>query len=356
MPTNVIDIKQAFSNLRTNEHAAWGKGKTSAEPGSDPNCASARLHKDNLQIGVRPSERKLAPGSSIFAMGSCFAREIEAALSSQGFQIVSRPKEDRQVSGYRHEGRSESELLNRYNTASMFLEFQRILENREVIPDDALLISHVDGNFLEAHYHSIGSATPQEIAERRLRFWEDFQEIRSCDAIFITLGVNEAPYDPRVGLYRNVSPLVREMRQHVPIEVHVLSVDDNVAYLEQIWRLLRSNIPTNPLIFLTVSPVPLTSTYTQDDVIVANAHSKATLRAAAAEFCARHPDVIYFPSYEIATGANPTSVFAGDKRHIQKSFVAKIIGQFVGAYVEPGEGTQDEGLAPQPVLASEVDA
>ena len=64
--------------------------------------------------------------------------------------------------------------------------------------------------------------------------------------------------------------------------------------------------------------MPLTFPYQARDVIVANAEGKAILRAAVAEFCAAHPEVICFPSHEMAMGADPAVVYRGDKRHITR--------------------------------------
>ncbi len=52
---------------------------------------------------------------------------------------------------------------------------------------------------------------------------------------------------------------------------------------------------------VTVSPVPLTATASGEHVEVATCYSKAVLRAACGMLVARHPDVDYFPSFEIIT-------------------------------------------------------
>jgi GSCFA family len=50
---------------------------------------------------------------------------------------------------------------------------------------------------------------------------------------------------------------------------------------------------------LTVSPVPLTATASDDHVLVATTHSKAVLRAVAGQLSSELDDVDYFPSFEI---------------------------------------------------------
>lgn len=267
-------------------------------------------------------------GASIFAMGSCFAREIEEAFAQRNFPILSRPPFDLLPSG-----RAEYGTLNRYNTASMLLEFRRLLEDQSVVPDDALLIRESAEVFSDAHYHNASTGTLAEVLDRRRRFHAIFQNVKAADLIVLTLGLNEAGYEIDSGLYRNVSPTFKEMRRGAKLEVHTLTVQENVANLEAIRGLVRKHCYKSPPIVVTVSPVPLSLTYLTDDVVVANGASKATLRAAACEFCSLHTDVHYFPSYEIAMNSDPACVFEPDKRHIRLQFVRHIIGQFIARYV-----------------------
>jgi hypothetical protein len=149
--------------------------------------------------------------------------------------------------------------------------------------------------------------------------------------------MTEAAFDVTSGLYRNVSPTMQEVRRRCQIHVHCLSFQQNLDNLEAIHGLIRTHCRPDVPIFITISPVPLSLTYTIRDVIEANAASKATLRAVAHELCVRHADITYFPSYEIAMHADPTVVWRGDKRHVEKSFVDHIIGQFAARFVSTGQ-------------------
>lgn len=84
-------------------------------------------------------------------------------------------------------------------------------------------------------------------------------------------------------------------------------------------------------ILLTVSPVPLTATATDDHVLVATTYSKSTLRAVAGDVASGNARVDYFPSYEIVTApAFAGQFFAANKRsvldvgvdHVMKTFFA----------------------------------
>lgn len=324
MTLSKITPDMARQSFRIPGATQWGKGVDKDKPGTHPMNASARLHKDRMRLWSDGNDVQIDPGSSIFAMGSCFAREIERALKQRGFKIGSN------IPGRMDDGIAEVQITNRYNSASMLLEMQRLLVSADAVPDDALLMDLGNGNWADAHYHNRAVGELSGLLERRRKFHEHFhQTILDAEVLFFTLGLNEAGYDPASGLYRNMSPTVRELRVGLPLEVHSFSVAENVAFLEGIYALLKQYCRKDLKIFFTVSPVPLTLTYQNRDVILSNMEGKSILRAAVAEFCSGHPDVTYFYSYELAMSADPNVVFMGDKRHIRKEFVATIIEEFV---------------------------
>jgi hypothetical protein len=65
--------------------------------------------------------------------------------------------------------------------------------------------------------------------------------------------------------------------------------------------LFRRLMQINPRfkMILTVSPVPMVATATNEHVLVANMYSKSTLRAAAAELATRRANVTYFPCWMV---------------------------------------------------------
>lgn len=88
----------------------------------------------------------------------------------------------------------------------------------------------------------------------------------------------------------------------------------------------------NLRMIITVSPVPLNRTFTNQDVIVANTTSKSTLRSAAHAFCEATERVDYFPSFEAAMYSEPSIVWEGDRRHVTDFMVGEIIRIFMERY------------------------
>ena len=168
-----------------------------------------------------------------------------------------------------------------------------------------------------------------------------------CEIFIFTLGMSE------VWEYKIDGSAMAMEPKAVPaflVNPRVLTTSDNVAELERAFAILRQHNPTLKLV-LTVSPVPLHATFRGDDmhVVTANSYSKSALRAAADEFCARHPgDVFYFPAYEKIMYTTE-SVWHEDGRHPTANGVAQVIGMFLqsfltdAALVETKERT--EGLA-----------
>jgi hypothetical protein len=104
-----------------------------------------------------------------------------------------------------------------------------------------------------------------------------------------------------------------------------LTVDEMVADLRQLLLEARRVNPTLKLI-LTVSPVPLAATATDEHVALANTVAKASLRLAAAAL-AREPGVYYFPAYEIIT-APGQDYFAADRRSIREEGIDRVMELF----------------------------
>jgi hypothetical protein len=117
----------------------------------------------------------------------------------------------------------------------------------------------------------------------------------------------------------------------------VSRLGENLQALEDIHRLFTSHNPHGRMI-LALSPVQQWVTFRDDtDVLSASFNSKATLRAAADEFISRHPDVSYFPAYEIAMLHRPIQglgVFAEGREnfHVDRDTCDAIIREFIRWY------------------------
>ena len=100
--------------------------------------------------------------------------------------------------------------------------------------------------------------------------------------------------------------------------------DDLLTFWE---RLRKVNLGARML--LTVSPVPLAATATNDHVLTATAYSKSVLRAVAGDLSHDVEDIHYFPSYEIISSHPARGMFFDpDLRNVNKFGVDCVMTHF----------------------------
>lgn len=125
--------------------------------------------------------------------------------------------------------------------------------------------------------------------------------LRKIDVVVFTLGQTEAWRDRDGGHVFAVCPGTAggtfDAGRH---EFVNFSYADCLADMERAIAHLRHANPRIKVI-LTVSPVPMVATASGQHVLVANTRTKSTLRAVATTLAESHPDVDYFPSYELIT-------------------------------------------------------
>lgn len=284
----------------------------------------------------------IQPDDTIFTIGSCFARNVESSLIDNGLTVTSRELDLGPI------GESlgfAANFYNKYSIHSILNEIRWALEP-ETFPGKDLIYPVNNGE--EYADLQLGMARLKypldEIMDFRQRFTNVMGRVKDADVIIITLGYVETWYDNKLGIYLNVSP-PQPMVNADPerFEFRVLSFQDVMDGLEEIYALLTKH-RTKPLkMLLTVSPVPLLSTFRDMDVLVANAYSKSVQRAALEQFVLNREGVDYFPSYEFVTLSNPTVAWSrGDYRHVSADLVARIMADVVKSYIDSPAAQQAE--------------
>ena len=132
--------------------------------------------------------------------------------------------------------------------------------------------------------------------ERRRAVYDLFAQAFAADCVAITLGLTEAWRDRRTGLFVQKAPVSRELMRHLDdFEFVRLDFAACAGFLRDTIAAIRDLNPGVKFL-ITTSPVPMEKTFTDEDVIIANMTSKATLRAAAAAVIAETDGADYFPS------------------------------------------------------------
>lgn len=271
--------------------------------------------------GVAPSFQ-ISLDSTVFTIGSCFARNVEEELLARGLSVPTAvfSAEQDQVPG------RPNRVLNQYNPGTML----------QCIRGDA------DGGLYDAPAGLVidcllssgrQPVTRERALARRAEVAALYRDgLAASDTVVITLGLIETWIDLEAGLYLNDTPppkLVRDQPERFAFRR--LSVTECVSLLTDMVALLTKD--RDRKILLTVSPVPMRVTFAQGDAVAANGYSKAVLRVAAEEVCAQLSGVDYFPSFEAVTTAGFRAM-GNDNVHVKPATVSRIVGHMLDTYLQ----------------------
>lgn len=287
----------------------------------------------------------------VFAVGSCFARRIEAALFRKNMSCIS--AESYQENCIRVLGKAANpNYANKYSTHSILNELRWALDPESPFPEDAIvdLLGDGYGYDLQAAPHLAKDLLPsgncRQIYERHLALLtSSTARVKEVDVLIITLGLVELWFDHKVGLYTNASPLAQLLETDVDrFTFEVTSFNENMANLDEIYLLLRQFCKPAIKVIVTVSPVPMAATFSGRDVTVANTFSKAVLRAVAEEWSLKHENVDYFPSFEMATLSEHKKVWEEDLIQVRDNFADVIIEHFSRTFYEAKQSARANRL------------
>ena len=285
---------------------------------------------------IQPSFR-LNASDTVFTIGSCFARHIEANLAALGCKV---PMLDFTLPAEEFDGQPNA-AMNKFHPPAIrqCLDWTARIFDRDgmVTWDDCapLAFDVGDGRFLDLDMvHAVSPATQTRFVARRQEIYDVFCKVFAADGLMMTPGLIEAWRDVETGLYTFGAPWGRQVqatphRWRLEVLPYQQCVDDLLAAID----IVRARNP-KVKILVTTSPVPLTRTFTGRDIALANSYSKAVLRAACEAVLPARENVDYFPSYEMATLSNPSLVWRSDRIHVAQSFVGKIVGHMLDHYID----------------------
>jgi GSCFA family len=305
----------------------------------------------------------ISKDDNIATAGSCFAQHVGRALNEAGYRVLDEeplppiiPKAIAQKYGY-------SMYSGRYGNIYTVRQLKQLLREalHGELPQDR--VWERDGRFFDAQRPNVepsGLDSIEHVLRHREFHLARVREIvEKLDILVFTFGLTEAWCS-------------RDMRTVFPTAPGTIAgafdpdkyVFHNFRFLEiredfEEMRAMVREVRPNTRFLVTVSPVPLTATATEQHVEVATSRSKATLRAVCAELYDDFDDVDYFPSYEIIT-AQPArgSFFDPNMRTVRNEGVATAMKGFLSMQSattgEAGEITF-EGSATKAPEMHEVD-
>lgn len=257
----------------------------------------------------------VGPETRVATIGSCFAAELAGMMGTVG------------IRGAMHPGG----LF--YSTATIRQELERLAGGWPERATEAAW--PVEGGLVDPFrdYDTRYPDEPALLAARAIADAAADEVFRGAGVIVVTLGLIETWRSRSTGnTFRQIPhPAAFEA---LGSELHRLTVDEMLEDLERIRTVIRERL--GAAMVVTVSPVPLHATFTPLDVRVANMESKSRIRAAVSELVDRHPDVHYFPSYEmVVTAERQGDYFRDDGRHVHRHAVRYIVSEFLRLFADP---------------------
>jgi hypothetical protein len=314
MPIEIISSQDAFSKL--DKFSRW------PHPGKDGDRYTP-LPSVNHTPGFSISSQ-----DKLFTIGSCFARNVERALIALGLPVLSSI-----IDGT---GPGEN-ITNKYTTRTILHDLRVAFEGADPL---STIHQNGSGNAVNLTFGGKGAdkAAPiEELLQKTNHYYNTMRRLRETDIVVLTLGLVETWYDKKAGVYINLAPPLRLAKQDPGrFELHVLSFDDIHSDVAEILRILRRECRSGVRFLVTVSPVPLAATFRGQDVLQANAYSKAVQRAAIETVVLKNNDVTYFPSFEMVTLSPPKQAWVDDDyRHVRPETVDRIMHLVISKYVNP---------------------
>lgn len=320
-----IDFSQALKN---------GSRKSSRWPSRD----TANRLEPECWPEITPSF-KIEPGSSVFTIGSCFARHIDRHLKRSGFDVPAIDFVDEYTAEFGIPGES---LLNKYTPPSVWQELswtKRILDrDGEVTLEDIepFLLQVDTDKWIDMHRMSTEEPADKELLLRKRRsFFNLYRRAFTCDVCIITLGLIEAWFDSKTGLFVEFHPQMARSVERSRLSFRRLNFQECFENVRSSIELLSTD--PNRKILMTVSPIPIQRTFTKEDVIVANMRSKGTLRTVCGEIVDEYPNVDYFPSFESVILTRQPEIWTNDLVHVDGAFIGRIMNRVMQTYVETPE-------------------
>ena len=269
--------------------------------------------KDMMSLGIIiPDKNKLiAKNTPVGSMGSCFAREIKMHLETCGYNYILKGDSLHGSAPWERVYNTaciKQELMRAFNLFTPVYEVNDTGRVFDLYRKNAVFVSRDEANDEQESYVKCARAALLE-----------------SEVFIFTLGLSEVWYD-KISNYVLAQSPPSEIFSIEKYSCRLLSPEENYENLHQAFRLLKEKNPAIQII-ITVSPVPLRSTFFNRSVIISNNVSKSSLIFAAHRIAAELSFVHYFPSYEIALFLSEEP-FGWDCRHVTRETVSTIMQGF----------------------------
>lgn len=322
----------------------WKHGVATASSSAPPNLYCAKW-------AIEKSDR-------IATAGSCFAQHISRYLKQGGFSLLDVEPPPIPLPVERHHAYGYSLYSARYGniyTSRQLLQIAREAFEGFTPSEVAWTKGGAFYDCFRPGVEPVGLSSPLEVADHRRYHIERVRDLfLSMDVFIFTLGLTECWINSSGGeAYPTVPGSIAgtfDPDRYVFKNLTFREIYKDILRFREIIDAARGGRPFRML--LTVSPVPLTATASNQHVLQATIYSKSVLRAVAGQLQSEFGEIDYYPSYEIITHPWATrDFFDSNKRTVSSEGVALAMKTFMNEHttLRPNAAL---GAAPVSALAT----
>lgn len=245
---------------------------------------------------------EIRPNHHVVTFGSCFAQHIGSTLRARGFNWLSTETPPHGLS------EQNAKLLN-YNifsartgniyTTSLLKQWTKWALGKSEVPGE---LWQNDSRFYDPFRPRIepnGFASEKELRQSQAQAIASFREsINKAHYFVFTLGMTESWINEEGYEYPMCPGTVAGDFDPERHKFRNQQFQEILQDLEDALLMMRKVNPSIQFI-LTVSPIPLTATKSNNHVLVATMESKSVLRAVAGQLATNNSFIDYFPAFEI---------------------------------------------------------
>ncbi|KIN63832.1 GSCFA family protein [Sulfitobacter noctilucicola] len=283
----------------------------------------------------------------IFTAGSCFAQHVGRALAKAGYHVLDTeplppfvPAEVAQKHGY--------QLYSaRFGNIYTMRQFLQLLQEAFGTFKPADPVWEKEGMFYDALRPGLtpgGLKSPELVEEARHYHLRAVREaVTQTGMVVFTLGLTETwQHGPSKTIYPTAPGTIAgeyDPEVHEFVNFRARDIRKDFLIVREIFQAANPDVK----FLLTVSPVPLTATASNDHVLPATMYSKSVLRTVAGELAEDLADVDYFPSFEIVS-SHPSAgeFFEANMRSVKPAGVRKVMRTFLEAHGGIDEKTEKQ--------------
>lgn len=276
----------------------------------------------------------LLKSHKVATAGSCFAQHIGNNLATRGADFM-----DLEPAPPLFESNSEARRFGfgvfscRYGNIYTTRQLVQLFDEAHGVRTPKDRVWQKGDRFFDAlrpGVDPVGQDSADSVIALREKHLAAVREMfRTLDLFVFTLGLTEGWESTDDGTMYPMAPgTVAGSYDPNAYSFHNLRYGEILEDMQALWKRLKSVNP-NARMLLTVSPVPLTATATNDHILSAAMYSKSVLRAVAGDLATDHDDIFYFPSYEIISSHPSRGMFFNpDLRTVNQFGVDYVMSHF----------------------------